>query len=493
MPIRGKNPSTGRYRRDFYGKNRKDRDHSRNRRDFYGRNKSDIDHSRYRRDFFGHDLGDKRRENARRPHERPWRQTVGPGAPPTRASERRRKKREERQKKRDARRKRRRDRVAAKLPGNRRNPGFGGGGNFGLNPNMPNDLKTGPGSYSRSFRRPINTGSNVWDMDPIPTRGRRTSSPYRRPPIGGGRTGRYGRYGGGNRDMDPIPTRGRMGVRAGDDFGQWQRGSNPHGVGRVPIGSGGRDPVSGRGSQFGGGATTGGVWAGDRSKGIPGEWSSSDNRGNATRSRRNANGWMVDGKDQFNGGRGRPSTGLAGGRGGWPTRGQLIDGYRVGGRKKPTPEQFANVYGGLITQQKPVRRPYYRAPIAGQASEWGREQYRRSQQGNRRPPQRQGSGGWQVPDHLQGDLSHLPAHLRRYVEQRRGKSSGGGFMAGSNDFPEQREMRDQQRRKRQQLEDRRRQVQQRTPPGKQPAPPGMQWSISGWTGKWVLMPIGAMT
>lgn len=50
---------------------------------------------------------------------------------------------------------------------------------------------------------------------------------------------------------------GNMGIRAGDDFGQWQRGSNPKGVGRVPIGSGGWNPVSGRGRRSGRGIIAG--------------------------------------------------------------------------------------------------------------------------------------------------------------------------------------------------------------------------------------------
>ena len=56
------------------------------------------------------------------------------------------------------------------------------------------------------------------------------------------------------------------------------------------------------------------------------------------------------------GGMGRPSTGLAGGRGGWPTRGQKIGGYRVGGRKKPTPDQFKNVYGNALANRYGDRR-----------------------------------------------------------------------------------------------------------------------------------------
>ena len=348
----GKNPSSRSRRRtnrrDFYGSRPEDKDHSRNRRDFYGSQPQDIDYSRYRRDFYGHDLGDKRWENASRPYNRPRRQTVGPGAPPTRASEKRRKSRDERRKRRDQRRKQKRSSVSQKLPTNRRNPGW---------------MVDGKDQFNNRFS---GAGRGL---------------------AGGRRPGYY--------------------VDGKDQFN----------------------------NRFSGG-------------GMP------------------ADRWMIDGTRQWP----RPS-------GGGRRPGYYVDG---GTRRRPT-----TVGGGIITNQRPgsgSRR--WRAPRAGEASPWGMEQYRRSQQGNRRPPQRRGSGGWQVPDHLQGDLSHLPAHLRRYVEQQRARGNNAGSRRGRGGFrkPDAQMISDAWRRQR-----------EFTPPGQQPAPPGMAWQRSGWTGKWVLLPIGART
>lgn len=48
----------------------------------------------------------------------------------------------------------------------------------------------------------------------------------------------------GNSNLFGASPAQRMGIRAGDDFGQWQGGSNPRGYGQATFGQGGRNPVS---------------------------------------------------------------------------------------------------------------------------------------------------------------------------------------------------------------------------------------------------------